>query len=97
MQVPPFLHGLLMQSLISETKFPFSKSSDIFESMLVSGDVSVRTFMTVDAAETRITDAAEIAGWLADASSAGAAHVGRNVLHSSRVVDGNGNDAAVNN
>lgn len=52
--------------------------------------------MTVDATETRITHAGEVAGWLADAASSRAADVGGDVLHSRRVVGCYGNCAAVN-
>lgn len=46
-------------------------------------DAVVDIFMTVDAAETRITDAGEVASWVADAAPTWTANIGWNVLYSS--------------
>lgn len=51
--------------------------------------------MTVDAAETRITDAGEVARWMADAAPTWTANIGWNVLYSSRGIGGYRNNAAV--
>lgn len=51
--------------------------------------------MTVDAAETWVARAGEVAAGLADAVPPRAAHVGGDVPHSGRVVGRHGNGAAV--
>lgn len=57
---------------------------------------SLRTLVTVDATETRITDAGEVSGWLADAASSCATDIGGYVLNAIRVIGCNSNAAAVN-
>jgi len=52
--------------------------------------------MTVDATETRIADAGEVACWVADAAPSWTADVGGYVLNPSRVIGCYGNSAAVN-
>lgn len=44
---------------------------------------SVHTLMAVDAAETRITHTAEVAGWQADAAASRTTDVGGDVVHCS--------------
>lgn len=59
-------------------------------------DAVVYIFMTVDAGETWITHAGEVARRLADAASSWTTDVGGDVPHSSRVVGRYSNSAAVN-
>lgn len=56
----------------------------------------VNVLMTVDACETWITHAGEVASWLADAASSWTADVGGDVPHSGRVVGRYSHSAAVN-
>lgn len=113
-QVPPFLHGLPMQSLISKIKRKwYDLYNDILKGLKEKKNTPkmnyrpqstsriwklkfLRTLVTVDATETRITDAGEVSGWLADAASSCATDIGGYVLYAIRVIGCNSNDAAVN-
>lgn len=59
-------------------------------------DAVINIFMTVHATETRITEAGEVACWLADALPSRTTDIRRYLLNSTRVIGRYGHGAAIN-